>query len=79
MLRKEHNKHFNATRQPSEQVSCNVSGYGELDQYDADCAPCWLGHAHTWKDHDKYVTKKRETDAAWSPDQARLNGKYVIA
>jgi len=52
MTRLEHNRHLGANRQPDEYVCCSLCGYGELDQYDARCAQCWLGHSHTWAQHD---------------------------
>lgn len=55
MTRAEHNAYWQANRQPNEEVSCNLVGYGELTQYDADCPSCWLGHRHTWSEHDAYL------------------------
>ena len=52
MTRLEHHKHFNVNRQPDEYVCSSLCGYGELDQYDARCVQCWLGHSHTWAQHD---------------------------
>lgn len=55
MTRAEHNAYWRTNRQPHEQVSCNLLGYGEATQYDADCPACWLGHAHTWAEHDAWL------------------------
>jgi len=53
MTREEHNAAHGVNRQPHESVSCNLFGYGELTQYDADCPACWLGHRHSWAEHDE--------------------------
>lgn len=55
MTRTQHNAYYQADRQPEEQVHCNTLGYGELSQYDPACHQCWLGHRHTWKEHDKNI------------------------
>lgn len=60
MLLVEHNTYWNVNRQPEEEVWCNLFGYGELSQYDADCPCCWLGHNHTWMEHDRYVIESRD-------------------
>jgi hypothetical protein len=59
MTREEHNAAFGVNRQPEEPVSCNTLGYGEISQYDPDCAPCWLGHSHTWEKHDQSIQRAR--------------------
>lgn len=60
MTREEHNAHHGAARRPEEHVYCHlVCGYGELSQYDPDCAACWLGHAHTWAHHDRSLLAAR--------------------
>ena len=60
MTREEHNRRWTVNRQPTDPVHCNLIGYGEISQYDPDCAACWLGHAHTWAAHDRYVLGARE-------------------
>lgn len=52
MTREEHNAHWKVDRQPEDTVFCNTLGYGEISQYDPECASCWLGHSHTWEKHD---------------------------
>lgn len=54
MTREQHNRFYGVNRQANEIVSCNVVGrdYGDLAQYDSACAACWLGHSHTWAQHD---------------------------
>jgi hypothetical protein len=59
MTREEHNAAFRVDRQPNELVYCNTLGYGELSQYGSDCAPCWLGHSHTWEEHDRSIERAR--------------------
>ena len=58
MTRHKHNEKWNSNRQSDDQVHCNLIGYGELSQYDPDCAACWLGHRHNWADHDRYLSRK---------------------
>ncbi|OHD22904.1 MAG: hypothetical protein A2Y38_00785 [Spirochaetes bacterium GWB1_59_5] len=53
MTRAEHHAHYGVNRQPEEHVCCNLIGYGEISQYDPACAACWLGHRHTWAEHDR--------------------------
>lgn len=60
MTRREHNEHWGVRRQMTDQVCCSTIGYGELSQYDADCASCWLHHPHIWADHDRMVTAARQ-------------------
>ena len=60
MTREEHNNHFGVNRDPEEHVLCNTGGYGELSQYDPLCCACWLGHPHTWAEHDSSVTRGRK-------------------
>jgi hypothetical protein len=55
MTREEHNRTWGVDRQPDEYVFCHTIGYGEFSQYDPDCPACWLGHPHTWAEHDAYV------------------------
>ena len=63
MTRLEHNAAWHATRQPTDQVCCNLFGYGEISQYDARCAACWLGTSHTWEKHDSYIREgQRQVD-----------------
>ena len=59
MTREEHNAAHGVNRQPHESVSCNLFGYGELTQYDGDCPACWLGHRHSWAEHDEWLRKAR--------------------
>jgi hypothetical protein len=72
MTRHEHNARHGVNRQSEEHVSCNLLGYGELSQYDPDCAACWLGHAHTWNEHDRLVREKRASDAEWLMNRERV-------
>lgn len=51
----EHNAKWSVTRLPAESVFCHTLGYGEISQYDPDCASCWLGHLHTWREHDRML------------------------
>lgn len=60
MTRADHNAKHGANRQPVERVNFDPSGVGELAQYDPDCPACYLSHAHTWADHDRYLTHSRE-------------------
>lgn len=53
--RADHNAKWNVTRLPADVVYCHTMGYGEISQYDPDCAACWLGHLHTWDDHDRML------------------------
>ena len=55
MKRLEHNKKYNVNRLPNERVNCHSLGYGEFSQYDPKCHLCWLGHEHTWAEHDKIL------------------------
>ena len=59
MTRLEHNAHWSADREPDNYVCCNLSGYGELDQYDPHCPACWLGHAHKWATHDQWLLRRQ--------------------
>ena len=65
MTREEHNAAHRANRQPDDSVSCNLFGYGELSQYDADCPACWLGHRHNWAEHDEWLVNARKRKQAW--------------
>ena len=69
MTREEHNTAHGVNRQPHESVSCNLFGYGELTQYDADCPACWLGHRHSWAEHDQWLRKAREQQKEWERQQ----------
>ena len=69
MTREEHNAAHGANRQPHESVSCNLFGYGELTQYDADCPACWLGHRHSWAEHDEWLRKARQQKKDWEQQQ----------
>ena len=69
MTREEHNAAHGASRQPHESVSCNLFGYGELTQYDADCPACWLGHRHSWAEHDEWLRKARQQQKDWERQQ----------
>lgn len=60
MTRQEHNRRWNVNRQPEETVHCHTVGYGEYDQYDPQCAACWVGNGyHTWAEHDRLLLTKR--------------------
>ncbi len=48
----EHNAKYQVKRFPQEFVNCHTIGYGEFSQYDSECVYCFLGHSHTWFDHD---------------------------
>jgi len=63
VTREEHNANHGANRQASDPVYCHTLGYGELSQYDPDCASCWLGHRHTWEKHDRSILGAREERA----------------
>ena len=58
MTRLEHNKIHQVTRLSQERVNCHTIGYGEFSQYDPVCCQCWLGHEHTWEEHDKNLVNK---------------------
>ncbi len=57
MNRTEHNTTYNVNRLPQERVNCHTIGYGEFSQYDSLCVYCYLGHEHTWQEHDNEITK----------------------
>jgi hypothetical protein len=57
MKRQEHNRIWMTNREPGEDVLCNTVGYGEISQYDSRCSSCWLGHDHTWDQHDTSITR----------------------
>jgi hypothetical protein len=59
VTREEHNREWGVNRQPNEYVCCHTGGYGELSQYDPNCPACWLGHLHTWDEHDAYISRPR--------------------
>ncbi len=62
MTREEHNEHWKVDRKPEDHVFCNLIGYGEFSQYDPKCPACWLGHSHTWEEHDSWLGEKNEED-----------------
>lgn len=57
MTRDKHNRQHGVSRKEGDTVFCNTLGYGELSQYDPECAPCWLGHQHTWAVHDAHLAR----------------------
>lgn len=60
MTRAEHNALHVVERRADEYVLCNSFGRdGERNQYDGDCASCWLGHRHTWEKHDASIRAAR--------------------
>ena len=71
MTREEHNAAHGVNRQPHESVSCNLFGYGELSQYDGDCPACWLGHRHSWDEHDEWIRKARQQADDWERERRR--------
>jgi hypothetical protein len=71
MLRIEHNAKWTVSRQPNEQVNCNLFGYGELSQYDGRCVACWHGHVHSWDKHDRWIANKTYADTPALVDKAR--------
>ena len=60
MIRREHNKTFKVNRLSNERVNCHTIGYGEFSQYDSNCPQCWLGHEHTWQEHDQNLQENRK-------------------
>lgn len=59
MLMNEHNAYWGVKRKPEDTVCCNTLVYGELSQYDPECPACWLGHRHTWAEHDAWIGDAR--------------------
>ena len=59
MTRWEHNTKYLVHRLPQELVNCHTIGYGEFSQYDPRCHQCWLGHEHTWQEHDNNIEERR--------------------
>ncbi len=58
MTREEHNRQWGSNRQPDDiVVTLSSPLYGEQAQYDEHCSQCWLGHRHTWKQHDNNLRK----------------------
>ncbi len=51
MLRIEHNNKDGKARRGTD----NVRHWDT--EYDARCAACWLGHAHTWDTHDWNIAR----------------------
>ena len=67
MTREEHNTHWGSERKAEEDVLCNTFGYGEISQYDAKCPSCWLGHSHTWAQHDASLSGDPDRGAGSIP------------
>lgn len=79
MTRLEHNAKWNANRQPDDQVRCHLLANDELSQYDSRCAACYLGHAHTWREHDANLTRKGEGSLASVRSQVYEMAEHAVA
>jgi len=54
MTRQQFNREYGQHREPTDIVQCHVIGPEPRErEYDPKCSRCWLGHRHTWEEHDK--------------------------
>jgi hypothetical protein len=67
MTRTQYNAEHGTNLQPGDQVFSATVG-GPAAQYDPHCSRCWLGHVHTWEQHDASLARSEATKkskSAW--------------